>query len=173
MIEKSFARKLSGKPLFNSLVFGAAIGVFIFIAFRQDIAAGIIWGETAFLILSSLIYPRYLPSLYGWWKVNNGAISYYDYSTWSKRIKSIFFPFAQKQKSVNFENILSYSLVLSKKNDLWTPHYILLKLDDGHDVALDVSWNLLKSGAPQKDVEWVVDFITSKLNQKTVQILQV
>ncbi|MFC6175660.1 hypothetical protein ACFQAV_02365 [Companilactobacillus huachuanensis] len=86
--------------------------------------------------------------------------------------KGYLFTYWKKQESVSFEDIISYSLVVNKKADKVLPHYIILKLDNGHDVALDLSWNLLKSGAPEKDVEWVVDFITSKLNQKTVQILQ-
>ncbi|CAJ1196950.1 hypothetical protein [Companilactobacillus nantensis] len=172
-MERSFARKLNWKPLFNSLIFGAAIGTFVYILLKRDIALGIMFGIIAFLIQSIVIYPRYLPSLYGCWKINEGSVSYYDYSTWSKRIKAIFLPVSKKQKSVSFENIMSYSLVVSKKSDKWTPHYILLKLDNGHNVALDLSWNLLKSGAPGKDVEWVVDYITNKLHQKTVQVLQV
>lgn len=172
-MEKSFARKLNGKPLFNSLILGAAIGSFTYILADKDIAAGVVLGTIAFLIQSTIIYPRYLPSLYGRWKINDGAVSYYDYNTWMKRIKAIFLPIGKKQESVSFEDIMSYSLVVNKKDDKVLPHYIILKLDNGHDVALDLSWNLLKSGAPEKDVEWVVDFITSKLNQKTVQILQV
>lgn len=171
-MEKSFARKLNWIPLINSVIFGAAIGSFVFIILNGNIAAGIVCGVAAFLIQSMVIYPRYLPSLYGQWKITEGEVSYYDYSTWAKRIKAIFLPLVQKQKSVSFEDILSYSLVVSKQSNKWTPHYILLQVDDGHDVALDLSWNLLKSGAPQKDVEWVVDFITTKLNQKTVKVLQ-
>ena len=68
-MEKSFARKISGKPLFNSLIFGAAIGTFIFIIFRQNYLAGIITGILAFLIQSIIIYPRNLPTLYGFWKI--------------------------------------------------------------------------------------------------------
>ncbi|WCG35070.1 hypothetical protein [Companilactobacillus farciminis] len=171
-MEKSFARKLNWKPLLNSLIFGAAIGSFVYIIFRHDLTAGIIWDLIGFFIQSMVIYPRYLPSLYGQWKITEGNVSYYDYSTWTKRIKAIFLPLAKKQKAISFDDILSYSLVVTKKSNKWTPHYIILKVDDGHDVALDLSWNLLKSGAPQKDVEWVVDFITNKLNQKTVKVLQ-
>jgi len=172
-MEKDFARKLSWRPLFNSLILGAAIGTFIYILTDKGLAVGIILGVMAFLIQSMIIYPRYLPSLYGRWKVTNGAVSYYDYNTWIKRIKAIFLPIGKKQKTVAFEDIISYSLIVNKKSDKVMPHYIVLKLDDGHDVALDLSWNLLKSGAPEKDVEWVVDFITNKLNQKTVKVLQV
>lgn len=170
---KVFARKLNWKPLFNSLIFGTAIGTFIYILLKHDLLMGIVVGVIAFLIQSVIIYPRYLPSLYGCWKISEGSVSYYDYSTWTKRIQAIFLPVVKKQKSVSFDNIMSYSLVVSKKADKWTPHYILLKLDNGHNVALDLSWNLLKSGEPGKDVEWVVDFITNKLHQKTVQVLQV
>ena len=165
-MEKSFARKLNWKPLLNSLIFGAAICSFVYIIFRHDLTEGIIWGLIGFFIQSMVIYPRYLPSLYGQWKITEGNVSYYDYSTWTKRIKAIFLPLAKKQKAISFDDILSYSLVVTKKSNKWTPHYIILKVDDGHDVALDLSWNLLKSGAPQKD------FITNKLNQKTVKVLQ-
>ena len=171
-MEKSFARKLNWIPLINSLIFGAAIGSFFFIILKQNLTAGIIFGAIAFLIQSIIVYPRFLPSLYGQWKITEGNVSYYDYSTWTKRIKAIFLSLAKKQKTISFDDILSYSLVVTKKSNKWTPHYIILKVDDGHDVALDLSWNLLKSGAPQKDVEWVVDFITNKLNQKTVKVLQ-
>lgn len=173
-MEKSFARKLNWKPLFNSLIFGAAIGAFIYILFGQNMSAGLTFGIVAFLIQSLIIYPRYLPSLYGRWKVTDGNVYYYDYHTWTKRILAIFLPFFKKQKSVGFDDIMSYSLVVSKNKsgDRWLPHYIVLRMDDGDDVALDVSWNIHKSGKPEKDVEWVVDFLTSKTNQKTVEVLQ-
>lgn len=171
-MEKSFARKLNWKPLFNSLIFGAAIGTFIYILFDQNMAAGISFGVVAFLVQSLMIYPRYLPSLYGRWKITDGNVYYYDYNTWSKRIQAIFLPITKKQVAVSFDDIDSYALIVNKKNDKWVPHYIVLRVDNGKDVALDVSWNLHKSGAPEKDVEWVVDFFTSKLNQKTVEVLQ-
>lgn len=171
-MEKDFARKLNWKPLLNSLILGAAIGTFIYILLDHNLIIGIVLGILTFLVQSMAVYPRILPSLYGYWKITDGKIYFYDYNTWSKRIKAIFMPVVKKQASVSFENILSYAIVVSKKSDQWLPHYIILRLDDGHDVALDLSWNLLKSGAPEKDVEWVVDFITSKLHQKTVEVLQ-
>ncbi|KRN99244.1 hypothetical protein [Companilactobacillus kimchiensis] len=174
-MEKSFARKLNWKPLFNSLIFGAAIGTFIFILTGQKLDAGIVFGIVAFFIQSSIIYPRSLPTLYGFWRITEKDVYYYDYSTWRKRIVGIFLPLIKKQDVVSFDNIESYSLVVNKNNssNKVTPHYIVLRLDNGHNVALDLSWNLKKSGAPEKDVEWVVDFINDKLNQKTVEIFQV
>lgn len=174
-MEKSFARKLNWKPLFNSLIFGAALGTFIFIILKQNYVAGFTVGILAFLIQSIIIYPRSLPTLYGFWQITDKDVYYYDYSTWKKRIKAIFLPLAKKQEIVPFENIQSYSLVVNKDqaSNKVTPHFIILRLDDGHDVALDLSWNLSKSGAPEKDVEWAVDFINEKLDQKTVKVFQV
>ncbi|MQS75730.1 hypothetical protein [Companilactobacillus halodurans] len=171
-MEKRFARKLSFKPLFNSFVLGMAVGIFMYAIFGRSLVAGLIFGLIAFLILSVIVYPRSLPSLYGYWRVTDGNVYYYDYSTWTKRILAIFLPLTKKQEKVSFEDIESYSLIVNKNANKYVPHYIVLKVDDGHDIALDVSWNLLKSGDPEKDVEWVVDFITNKLNQKTVKILQ-
>lgn len=174
-MEKSFARRITWKPLINSLIFGAAVGTFLFIILNQNWGIGVSVAIIVAFIQSSMVYPRYLPKLYGYWRIDNGNVYYNDYSTWTKRIKAIFLPWSQKLIRVPFEDITSYSLVVSKKKktDKWTPHYIVLRLDNGEDIALDLSWNLKKSGDPEKDVEWVVDFITSKLNQKTVQVLQV
>lgn len=172
-MEKDFAKKLNWKPLINSLILGAACGTFMFILLNNNLLVGIVIGLIAFLLQSIWVYPHYLPNLYGHWKITDKSISYYDYSTWSKRIQAIFLPMVQSQVEVSFKNISSYSLVVNRHRNKWQPHYIILKLYDGHQVPLDLSWNLLKSGEPEKDVEWAVDFITSKLNQKTVQVLQI
>lgn len=172
-MEKSFARKLTWKPLVNSLIFGAAIGTSTFIILNQNWGIGISVGILAFFFESLILYPRYLPRLYGLWRINDGNIYYYDYSTWQKRIQAIFLPFKERQVAIPFNEIDFYSLIVSSKNNKVTPRYIVLRLDDGHDVALDISWNVSRSGKPEKDVEWVVDFITSKLNQKTVKVLRV
>ncbi|PMD68371.1 hypothetical protein [Companilactobacillus nuruki] len=171
-MEKSFARKLNLKPLFNSLIFGTAIGTFVFILFKQALFLGLVAGILAFLLESLIIYPHYLPTLYGLWKITNEDIYYYDYSTWQKRIQAIFLPTVKRQQAIPFSDIKSYALVVSKKADKWTPHYIVLRIDNGDSIALDLSWNLLKTGAPEKDVEWVVDFITSKLGQHKVEVFQ-
>lgn len=174
-MEKSFARKIDGKPLFNSLIFGAAVGTFTFIITHQDYRAGIIVGILTFLIQSIVVYPRSLPTLYGFWKITDKNVYYYDYSTWKKRISAIFLPVFKKQDVVSFEDVMSYSLVVNKKSktNQVTPHFIVLRLDNGHNVALDLSWNLSKSGSPGEDVEWAVDFINSKLGQKTVKVFQI
>lgn len=174
-MEKSFARKPSLKPLFNSLIFGAAIGTFSFIILQRNFLWGMITGIVAFLFQSIVIYPRSLPTLYNSWTVTEKNIHYYDYSTWSKRLMAIFLPMSKKQSVVSFDDIESYSLVVNKnKNNAQViPHYIVLSLDDGHNVVLDLSWNLLKSGAPEKDVKWAVNFITTKLGQKTVKVFQI
>lgn len=171
-MEKTFARELNWKPMINSLIFGVAIGTFVFILTDQNRGLSLLIGIIAFMIQSLVIYPHYLPSLYGYWKITNNSIYYYDYNSWYKRINAIFLPASKGQTKVSFENIKSYALIVSKRNDKWVPHFIVLRIDDGSNVLLDVSWNLNKSGAPEEDVEWVVDFITSKLNQKTVEVLQ-
>ncbi|KRL42869.1 hypothetical protein FD29_GL001520 [Companilactobacillus mindensis DSM 14500] len=174
-MKRSFARKPSLKPLFNSLIFGAAIGTFSFIILQRNFLWGAITGVLAFLIQSTLVYPRSLPTLYNSWSVTEKDIYYYDYSTWAKRLKAIFLPLAKKQNTVSFDDIDFYSLVVNKdkSGNKIIPHYIILRLNNGHNVILDLSWNLSKSGAPEKDVEWAVDFITNKLGQKSVKIFQV
>ncbi len=123
-MEKSFARKLNWKPLFNSLVLGAAIGSFTYILADNDITAGIVLGTVAFLIQSTIVYPRYLPSLYGCWKVNDGAVSYYDYNTWTKRIKAIFLPIGKSRNQFRLK--ISYpTLWLLIKRPIRCYHIIL------------------------------------------------
>lgn len=171
-MEKNFARRLNWQPLVNSLIFGASIGMFFFILLNNYFGAGVLTGVIAFLVQSMIVYPHYLPSFYGHWRITDRDIYYYDYGTWIKRVMAVFLPSAKKENVISFEDMLSYALVVSKVNDKWTPHYIILHLNNGANIALDLSWNLSKTGEPQEDVEWVVDFITSKLHQKTVEVLQ-
>lgn len=174
--ELSFERKISFKPLLISIFLGIMVATIICSLFPKYPLIGIIFGVIAFGLESTLIYPRYLPSYYGYWKIGTKGIYYYDYGSWSKKIQAIFLPRQNKFCIIPFSDIKRFSIVDGKSimntqyplgGSLNTPlarKINCLVIDtDQQTIRLNCAWK--SSGIPttQTDIKNVVSYINSRI----------
>lgn len=174
--ELSFERKISFEPLLISIFFGVIVATIGYSMFPKYPLIGIFVGVLAFLLESTLIYPRYLSNSYGYWKIDDKGIYYYDYSTWTKRIQAIFLPSHEKFRIVPFSAIKNFSVVDGKSimntqeplgGSLTAPlarkiHCFVIETNH-QKVRLNCAWK--SSGIPttQEDIRNVVQYINSKM----------
>lgn len=175
-MEIDFARRISLRPLFDSLVSGLVVGDFCLIAFSSRIYLGILLGISAFLIESLLIYPSNLAMLYGYWQMDPSGIYCYDYSTFLDKLHAIFLPSFEKQHQIKFEQIKSIAVYspneisyLLKEPPTWIrrPYYLELTLKDGQRIRLDLSWNLHGGPTSESEIQKAVRYIKFRTNKKS------
>lgn len=180
-----FGRHISMKPLITSLIVGCMfmlvmLPFFSKIGFQYSLVVGII----AFLFVSSIYFPKYLALQYGFWQVTPQGISYYRYNRWSDRIRAIFNPHAVPQELLPFDQIQSVSVVVGHKiiesreiigaplmayaPEFYLPwmrtaRYLNLKLKNGEEIQLDLSWNYRKHDKSQEYLADMLAYIESNL----------
>jgi len=171
----SFARKINFAPLLTSIFFGIIISTIVYSIFPQYPVIWIICGVLAFMIESMLIYPKHFNNTYGYWKIDDQGIHYYDYSTWQKRLYAIYFPLLEKPVEVPYSAIKTFSLIDGKSimntryplgGVLNTPqarkiHYLVIQTNQ-RKVKLSCAWK--SSGIPttSADIQKVNNFLNRK-----------
>lgn len=174
--ELSFERKISFEPLLISIFLGIMVAAIVYSLFPKYPLIGIVLGVVAFVLESMLIYPRYLSSYYGYWKIDDKGIYYYDYSTWTKRIQAIFMPEHERFRIMPFSDIKRFSVVDGKsimntqhplggslKAPLARKIHCFVIATDHQEVRLNCAWK--SSGIPttQTDIKKIVSYIDSKI----------
>ncbi|MFC6202067.1 hypothetical protein ACFP1L_09330 [Lactiplantibacillus nangangensis] len=180
-----FGRQISMRPLITSLVVGAAF-MLVMLPFFSKIGLQyvLVVGIVAFLLVSMLYFPQYLVLQYGFWQVTSQGIHYYRYNSWSDRVRAIFNPHATPQELLRFDQIKSVSVVVGHKiiesreiigaplmayaPEFYLPwmrtaRYLNLKLKNGEEVRLDLSWDYRKHDKSQDYLADMVSYIESNL----------
>lgn len=174
--ELSFERKISFEPLLISIFLGVVIATIFYSIFPKYPLISLILGILAFVSESTVIYPKYLSKSYGYWKIDDQGVYYYDYSTWEKRVLAIFLPKREKVIKMPFADIKNFSIVDGKS--IMNTQYPLggslgvpltrrincLVIRTGHrQVRLNCAWK--SSGIPTTadDIKKIVEFIDSKM----------
>jgi len=174
--ELSFERKISFEPLLISIFLGAMVAAIIYSIFPRYPLIGVICGLVAFILEALLIYPRYLSNSYGYWKITDNGIYYYDYSTWQKRIKAIFLPSHEKFKKLTFDNIKKFSVV-DGKSIMNTQHPLggslkaplarrihCLVIETNHQqIRLNCAWTSAGLPTTAADIKEIVKMINSRM----------
>jgi hypothetical protein len=174
--ELSFERKISFGPLLISIFFGIVIGTIVYSIFPKFPLVGVILGILAFISESMVIYPKYLSKSYGYWKVDDQGIHYYDYSTWKKRVLAVFLPEHEKVIAVPFSDIQMFSVVDGKSimntqyplgGALGVPlarkiHCLVIKTNQ-RQVRLSFAWKASGIPTTADDIKKVVEFINLKM----------
>ncbi|KRN99255.1 hypothetical protein [Companilactobacillus kimchiensis] len=174
--ELSFERKISFEPLLISIFFGIIVATIMYSMFPKFPLIGLICGMAAFVLESMLIYPRYLSKSYGYWKIDNQGIYYYDYSTWIKRIRAIFLPANEKVREIPFSNIKTFSVV-DGKSIMNTQHPLggslkaplarkihCFVIETNHQkVRLNCAWKTSGIPTTPADINRIVTLINSRI----------
>lgn len=174
--ELSFARKINFEPLLISIFFGIVVGTITYSMFPNSPLIWTLCGILAFIVESMLIYPRYLSNSYGYWKIDNQGIYYYDYSTWKKKIRAIFLPSYEKPIAVPYSAIKAFSVVDGKSimntqyplgGALNVPlarkiYYLVIRTSH-HEVKLSCAWKASGIPTTTADIQKVVELLNSKL----------
>ena len=152
--ELSFGRKIDHRPLINSLLVSALTCAVTAIFNPQAMVVACIG---SYLLTLFVIYPLFLKTLYGYWRVNIVGINYYPMDSYQKRLAFILFPETSRLTSLKFEDIQSYQLHQSSHLHLYPakkpsrlavishPLYLELKMDNGQVFNLDLSWDATHS----------------------------
>lgn len=156
----TFGRKINYLPLFLNLLISVIVSGLMLIVFKQ-VGVSVFFGVLCLIIVTALCSTNLVRS-FGYWKITATGIDYYDYSTNGKRLLAILMPFSQTQEQVDFDKIISMSLVIGRafqvpeivkaapasayivqtyETKYATPYYLELELEDGHKIDLDLSLN--------------------------------
>ncbi|MFH5811724.1 hypothetical protein [Companilactobacillus sp. FL22-1] len=174
--ELSFARKINFEPLLISIFFGIVVAAIIYSMVPQLPLIWIVCGILAFAIDSMLIYPVCLSDSYGYWKLDDQGIYYYDYSDWKKKIQAIFLPFAKKPIEVPYSAIRDFSIIegksiLNSQYPLGGPlkvplsrkiHYLVIQTDHSQ-IKLNCAWKSTGIPTTDDDIKRLVEIIKSKV----------
>lgn len=174
--ELSFARKINFEPLLLSAFFGIVISTIVYSILPKYPSAWILCGVLAFILESMLIYPRSLSNFYGYWKINDRGIYYYDYSTWEKRILAIFLPGHEKITELPFSDIKAFSVIDGKSimntqyplgGALKAPlarkiHYLVIETNN-REIKLNFAWKSTGIPTTSTDIDKVVELLNSKI----------
>lgn len=181
MREFTFGRKINYVPLVVSLAVGIIISVF-FYTFAKEIGISILFGVLCFIVAVAL-YAVKLSDTYGYWKINQQQISYYDYKTMGRRIMAILLPLSSKQSVASLQQVDTASLVIGKKIQVpanikaaaasaylvyFYPsgYYLGLKLKDSQEVDLDLSFDEMDN----QKIEQMIQLLNSQLNKPVTLI---
>ncbi|MQS75721.1 hypothetical protein [Companilactobacillus halodurans] len=174
----SFERKISFEPLLISIFLGITIAAIAYSIFSKYPLIWIICGLIAFGIESMLIYPKYLLNSYGYWRIEDKGIYYYDYGTWNKKIQAIFFPSREKPVELLFGNINGFSIIDGKSimntqyplgGTLRAPlarriHYLVLETNQGQ-IKLNCAWKANGIPTTQDDIREIVELMNLRISQ--------
>lgn len=174
--ELSFARKINFEPLLISIFFGMIVATIVYSIFPKNPLIWSVCGILAFVLESMLFYPKYLSNSYGYWKIDNQGIYYYDYSTWKKRIIAIFLPIRERPIELPFSAIQTFSIVDGKSimntqyplgGTLKAPlartiHYLVIETDH-RELKLNCAWKASGIPTTSEDIDKVVEMINSKI----------
>lgn len=172
----SFARKISFAPLLISIFMGIIVTAIVYSIVPNSPSVWISFGILGFIVESLLIYPRYLADTYGYWKIDEQGIHYYDYSTWKKEVRAIFLPVREKPSKLSFADIKNFSVVDGKSimntqyplgGTLKAPlarkiHYLVIQTNND-EVRLNCAWKTSGIPTTQDDIKRVVELINSKI----------
>ncbi|MFC6175650.1 hypothetical protein ACFQAV_02315 [Companilactobacillus huachuanensis] len=174
--ELSFAKKINFEPLLISIFFGIILATIFYSIFPMYPLIGIVMGLLGFAFDSLLIYPKYLTKYYGYWKVDDHGIRYYDYGTWNKKVQAIFSPSSGRVVDVPYSSIKAFVVVdgqsiMNTQSSLGGAlnkpltrkiHYLIIQTNQ-RNVKLSFAWN--SSGIPTTptDIKNVVELINSKI----------
>lgn len=174
--ELSFARKINFEPLLLSIFFGMIVATIIYSIFPQYPLIWSVSGILAFIFESMLIYPKSLSNSFGYWKIDDQGIYYYDYSTWKKRIAAIFLPSFEKPLELPFSAIEAFSIVDGKSiMDTQNPlggrlnaplarkiHYLVIKTNH-RELKLNCAWKTSGIPTTPADIDKVVELLNAKV----------
>lgn len=154
----TFGKKITFRPIAFGLVLGLFTGS-IFSAFNT--ITGVIIGLIFFSIVTLGYYGANLELNFSYWQVKDNQIQYYDLTTYSKRVKTIFLMRATKMASIPIDKVQGFGLVgFSRKyQDIgWgipvsayqaiespvllrikNPKYLIIKLNTGEKIMLDLT----------------------------------
>jgi len=173
----TFGRKINYSPLLVTLIISVLIGYFLFLISHQ-VSIGIIFGIIS-LIVIPFIYSLNLSGSYGYWTIDDNGINSSDYSTTGKKIKAILLPNIEKESSVKFDEIKSFSLVVgqgmsapkgigpdgaiaasfyvvdSAMQYYSSPYYLSLELNNGQEIDLDLSANADNKNEVEKAIKLI------------------
>jgi len=175
--ELSFERKISFEPLMISLFLGAMVAAIFYSIFPKYPLIGVMLGLVSFILEVGLVYPRYLSNSYGYWKINDQGIYYYDYSTWSKCMRAIFLPSQEKFQKLSFSNIKNFSIIDGKSimntqeplgGSLRAPlarkiHCLVIETNH-QKIKLNCAWTAAGIPTTSADIKKIVTLINSKMS---------
>lgn len=150
--ELRFVRKSSFKPLLGSIFLGVALGMIGLVIFHWGLLS-VALAVSGFLVDSLVLYPS-SKELNASWFIDQKNLHYIDASSWWKKVRLIYLPFATKMKSLPLSKIKQYQIVKAheimntKKIDggsFQTPlftqcRYLIIQTDD-ETLKFDLTWN--------------------------------
>lgn len=181
----NFGRQISYRPLITSVVIALAL-MLISTPLFSNVGFGyaLVVGVVVFLFVAVISFPAHLAVQYGFWQVTPKGISYYNYASWQDRVHAIFRPRAVQQNLVQFDQIQTVTVVVGHKiiesKEIIGPMYMVayapefylpwmrtaryldLKLSNGEEVHLDLSWNYQKHDKPDKYLSEMMSYLEAK-----------
>jgi len=183
----NFGRKIISLPLLICLLSSLVVGYCLFLITGQS-STGLLFGILC-LVVSPFIFSINLTSYYGFWQIDDKGLHYYDYGTTGRKFRAILLPMIDKEMSIDFNEIKSFSIVASEGirapekilggvfygytpdvvlSRFPTAYYLSLKLADNQEVDLDLAFNLNDTN----EIEKMIQLLESKTNLKVNLVRQ-
>lgn len=178
--EWDFGRKLNLAPLLKGILISLVIGIALLV-FGSTVLA-LTLGLLAFCVTVFYVYPNTLERTYGYWKVDQSGIYYYDYRKWFTKVIAVLLPLNFALTKINFDDVTDLKIVqgthvLNSSDVLGSAYYapeviftsmrtkccLRIFLKDGTKVDLDLSYNVSPKNRDKKYVEQMVKFISTQI----------